>query len=347
ILLIGPDIQEQVAFLQFYLLMILVCALPVGSLLSDAHRDAVQLARSHRFLGKAERLAHVGHWRFEIGTEDVFWSAEVYRIHGMQPGSGRVPLALATGAYHLDDQAMVNTAVESASATGDEFQFEARIVREDGTVRHVFSQGEVEFEGGVPVAVFGVFLDITDRKAVVEQLNLAHRKAEENAREARRLAETDHLTGIANRRRLLDELQAAITAAGGDPDYKLSFLMIDVDNFKIVNDTYGHLVGDAVLQRIAHIATGCLRSHDLVGRMGGEEFGIVLPGADKRIAGQIGERIRQSVAREHFEGLGMVSISIGLAEFSLGDEANWLIQSADSALYLAKRSGKNQLRVAA
>ena len=347
VVMISSEMPEQVAFLQFYLLMILVCVLPIGSMLSDAHRDALSLTRSNRLLAKAESLAHMGHWRFEVGSEDVYWSAEVYRIYGLKPGNGRVPLRVATGAYHPDDQEIVNSAVERSALRGEEFQFEARILRADGSIRHVYSQGEVEFEGGKPKAVFGVFLDISERQAVLEELSLAHQEAERNAREAQRLAETDQLTGVANRRRLMNDLQTAIETAQADPDFKLSFLMIDVDDFKIINDTCGHPVGDAVLTRIAQIATSCLRDQDVVGRMGGEEFGIVLRGADKRVGSKIAERIRQSVEKETFEGLDRVSISIGLAEFMPDADMTWLIQQADTALYVAKRSGKNQLQFAA
>jgi diguanylate cyclase (GGDEF)-like protein len=347
VIMAATQTQDQIAFLQFYLLMILICVLPVGSMLDDRHRDAVNLKRSNRLLAKAESLAHVGHWRFAVGAQEVLWSAEVYRIYGLEPGDGFVPLETAMGAYHPDDREIVMSAVERASLYGEEFQFEARIVQPDGSVRHVRTHGEVECVGGRPSAVFGVFLDITEQKSVIEQLSAAHREAQRNAREARRLAETDQLTGVANRRRLMNELEAAIDAADADAEPSLSFLMIDVDDFKIINDTCGHPVGDAVLARIAQIATGCLRTRDLVGRMGGEEFGIILRDADRHIAATVAERIRAGVEQEDFDELDRVSISIGVAQHVPGADMTWLIQSADTALYVAKRSGKNRLRFAA
>ena len=161
------------------------------------------------------------------------------------------------------------------------------------------------------------------------------------------LATTDPLTGLPNHRALVAALDAQITRdrRGGAPS---ALLFLDIDHFKSFNDTYGHPVGDAVLAEFAACVRACLREEDLLGRWGGEEFLVLLPGTGAAEALTTGERVRAAVAGcvlSAIEGLHM-TCSIGAAASPpLGASRTALVEAADQALYAAKRLGRNQVRL--
>jgi diguanylate cyclase (GGDEF)-like protein len=161
--------------------------------------------------------------------------------------------------------------------------------------------------------------------------------------ELRRIAQTDHLTGAATRRGFVHELEKQIARMrrSGRPS---ALVMLDVDHFKRVNDTYGHPTGDAVLRNLAGCIGGMLRKGDVLGRLGGEEFGILLPDADVEAAFAYAERVREAVrARPLVEepALG-VTISLGVsAEPAAATPEAWM-RAADGALYEAKRTGRDR-----
>lgn len=164
-----------------------------------------------------------------------------------------------------------------------------------------------------------------------------------------RLASCDDLTGLSNRRALLRAGERACRAAvaRGRP---LSVLLADLDHFKSVNDAHGHRTGDRVLQEFAAIAGDMVRPGDLVGRYGGEEFCIVLPGADAEAATALAERLRDRVARglATLDGLPLhVTVTIGLASLEADGmpdpSVEALIDAADDALYAAKDGGRNRV----
>ncbi len=156
---------------------------------------------------------------------------------------------------------------------------------------------------------------------------------------AEREARTDSLTGLTNRRGLNEALDRALSA---DPAEPLGLLLLDLDHFKRINDRFGHLMGDHVLQEAARALQEALRGQDVKGRWGGEEFVVLLPGADAEVARRIAERLRH-----HLEGrlqLGMVAVttSVGVTARVPGDTAERLLARADGALYAAKRAGRNR-----
>jgi diguanylate cyclase (GGDEF)-like protein len=149
------------------------------------------------------------------------------------------------------------------------------------------------------------------------------------------LAGTDSLTGLANRRRFFDEADSVIVTCLRERE-PVSMLMIDVDHFKEINDTLGHLAGDQALQEVANALSAALRDDDMVARLGGDEFAIVLPRCDSLEADVVSTRLRSGVAMMG----GAVSISIGMVTAFDGDIDEFMRQ-ADLALYEAKRSGRD------
>ncbi len=164
------------------------------------------------------------------------------------------------------------------------------------------------------------------------------------AREDLRFQAThDALTGIWNRRASLDLLQREIERASRTQS-STGLLILDIDHFKQVNDSYGHLTGDTVLREVASRITHVVRSYDLVGRHGGEEFLVVLPGCDREHALQSAERIRSAIESQPFvvdELQVRVTISIGATSSTSGMSEKEMLTIADAALYKAKNAGRN------
>ncbi len=158
------------------------------------------------------------------------------------------------------------------------------------------------------------------------------------------LAITDGLTGLYTRRYFFERFDEELQRSKRH-GFKFSFLMIDIDDFKRCNDTYGHLVGDAVLKETAHIAKGSTREIDLMARYGGEEFSLILPETDGAGAMLVAERIRKKIEESIFKAYDeklKMTVSIGLAVYpDNSQEVFDLVEKADKALYAAKSSGKN------
>jgi diguanylate cyclase (GGDEF)-like protein/hemerythrin-like metal-binding protein len=159
-----------------------------------------------------------------------------------------------------------------------------------------------------------------------------------------RLAATDHLTGAWNRSHLdrIIESELARSQASHQP---LSLILLDIDHFKRVNDTYGHAVGDSVLREMVVVVRGCTRAADLLFRWGGEEFVVLVPSAGHRHAAGVAEKLRQAVEGHVFPVAERVTISLGVAEHAPGEDVASWFQRLDASLYEAKRQGRNRVVV--
>jgi diguanylate cyclase (GGDEF)-like protein len=173
------------------------------------------------------------------------------------------------------------------------------------------------------------------------------RKIEEQRAELVRLATLDELTGLHNRRFFLRRLgeEAERAARYGSP---LSLLLLDIDHFKRVNDTHGHVAGDEVLAALAAVIRATFRRTDVAARYGGEEFCVLLPQTDRTGAEPVAERLRQAFAAKTIDvregGQLNVTCSVGVAEFGPdGSDAHTLLKSADARLYRAKAAGRNRV----
>jgi len=168
------------------------------------------------------------------------------------------------------------------------------------------------------------------------------------ARKMRDLALTDELTKLPNRRHVLtfaDE-QLKTARAGGKG---FSVLALDIDHFKRINDTYGHDAGDVVLKRVADTCRRALRSHDRIGRIGGEEFLVVLPESDAKTAAEVAERLRSAVEQIDCSDVApnvRITISIGVTEWKSPDDFSSIVKRADDSLYRAKEGGRNRVELA-
>lgn len=181
--------------------------------------------------------------------------------------------------------------------------------------------------------------DITDRKYAEEELRAAKELAEAQAR-------TDMLTDLNNRRAFF-EIGTQLLSQALRFNHSLSVIMLDVDHFKHINDTYGHSIGDSVLLSLAQILRNMVREVDVVGRIGGEEFALILPETDISNAATFAERLRTSIANTSLssaKGEIKITASFGIASNANGDMSlDKLISKADEALYRAKQNGRNRI----
>lgn len=219
-------------------------------------------------------------------------------------------------------------------AHGEVSDFPGQMVRRDGQVIDISISSHALYEpDGSFSGVEGIYRDVTHRKNLERELH--------------RLATTDMLTGIANRRALLEAADAAFALPSGQ---HLSVLVLDLDHFKNINDAYGHHEGDHALTEFTRAVAGQLRSSDLFGRLGGEEFAIVLPGACAPAAQEVAHRVLQATASHPItsaHGLSYrLTTSIGLATRQPADtRLADILERADKALYQAKNGGRNQIYV--
>jgi len=159
------------------------------------------------------------------------------------------------------------------------------------------------------------------------------------------LSLTDPLTGIANRGRFNDSMQSWIKCAN-EYNVPISLVLFDFDNFKKVNDTYGHLIGDQVILQTVNLVDEAIRHRDLFARWGGEEFTCLFPDTQLDEAMEIVERLRQTISSNHYIKCGHVTASFGLAQYRKGESADAFMDRADRLLYNAKNDGKNCIRAA-
>lgn len=172
------------------------------------------------------------------------------------------------------------------------------------------------------------FTDITELRQKEDRLRL--------------LSVTDLLTGLFNRLQL-DQVLATEVSRANRYDSVFSVILADIDNFKLVNDTHGHLVGDQVLKEVASTLQSRLRSTDTLGRWGGEEFMLICPETKLENAIQLAELLRVAIEATEFEGVGKTTISFGVSGFRKGDTGKELVARVDKALYRAKAAGKNRV----
>jgi diguanylate cyclase (GGDEF)-like protein len=176
--------------------------------------------------------------------------------------------------------------------------------------------------------------------AAPASLALAREDVQESLTQLQRVAAIDSVTGLFNRGHFETRLRGEVQRAQRQRQ-PLSVLMVDIDDFKRINDTFGHIEGDRALRTVAELLRGGVRIFDVCARYGGEEFAILMPGASLETAAQVAERIRRRVHRRFRDDAVGVTVSIGVARLSPGESGEELVWQADRRLNLAKRAGKN------
>lgn len=330
-LMIGSP-GTHLQFLQFYLAVVVLTALPVSADLTRRKQLFLELRESEaRYRLLADNSTDIV---MNLDRRGVvrYVSPSIAAIGGYDPATiiGRRAIELV----HPDDIADVEATHLDALARPDETHIvEYRGLTAGGETRwyETHTRGIRDEEGGT-TGVVSAIRDISHRKRIEAQLA--------------RQAETDALTGLANRRaflRIVDEAFASGRTA--------CIAFLDIDHFKRVNDRHGHPAGDAVLRSFAGIALQTVRDSDVVARIGGEEFAVLLRGAGIEEAAMVCERLRASVAAATIVGDGhapiRITVSTGIVPLDRTRSAADLFRAADEALYRAKTGGRNRLELAA
>ena len=237
---------------------------------------------------------------------------------------------------HPEDRERIKAVFRRTVETGIGERSEFRFLLEDGSIRHIESQGNVVHDASGKVSrVVVVSRDVTERKKIEENL--------------RHLSYHDMLTGLPNRILFSDRLKRAIATAKRDKVHIVSLMFIDLDDFKEINDNFGHAAGDLALKKVASRIQDCLRESDTAARMGGDEFVVLLPAIESPDDAMIvAKKIRHALCQPIDLGnLGLtVSTSIGVAVYpEHGSEEETLLKHADAAMYRAKKSGRNSVCV--
>lgn len=289
-------------------------------------------------LRQAQEIAQLGHWTSNLATGELWWSEIVYKMFGVDQAQSPSSVKLFNQLIHPDDFKSVLASESKALETG-RHDIEHRIVRPDGQVRWVHELATLERDvDGQPYRMVGTVQDVTDYKELELKL--------------RRQALMDELTQVPNRRYMLQHLDTEWRRFKRYPEQISSFVMIDIDHFKQLNDTHGHGFGDDVLQAVAGRLNGLVRETDIFARMGGEEFALLLPQTTADEAAQVAEKLRAAIAALDLLAPGAaqpdveVTASFGVAQFD-GSFPHYdaVMVAADDGLYEAKHSGRNRVVV--
>jgi len=309
-----------------------------AELLGRAMRYAIERQRADDALRESEERyalavagANDGLWDWNLITDRVYFSPRFLAILGFGPGELAGTITAWLDRVAADDRPALEAALQAHLAgESEQFEHEHRVITSAGAEVWVLSRGlAVRGADGRPYRVAGSLTDISDRKRVEAQLlhDAMH----------------DLLTGLPNRALLLDRLAQALKRFQRDPANRFAVLFIDLDRFKTVNDSLGHVIGDELLAAIAERLEECIRPGDTLARLGGDEFAVVVEDlADLSDATHVAERVHDALTRT-FEVGGhevFASASIGIALPEEGYERpEDVLRDADIAMYRAKSNG--------
>ncbi|MGB3796311.1 MAG: diguanylate cyclase [Alteraurantiacibacter sp.] len=344
---------EAAVVLQSWLLAMLATVLPIAATLVKweelqgelVHSNA-QMKSSLVMFELAEDTVRMGRWWCNLITGEQDWSPNMLEMCGLPRSLAPDPGNVRDRLSDRGEELFGHIASNAASTEAYSFVYRIKPAQQLERILRVAMRNEFDSAGN-RFAVFGVAIDVTEQVRREEALEKARGEAMRLAAEAQKLANTDPLTQLPNRRCTFDRLESMMVVAD-DRGRPLSMILFDIDYFKSVNDRYGHPVGDAVLKEVAQIAGKKARKGDIVGRIGGEEFVWLVAGTQDRTVHLLAERLRTCVEEWRTgSSLPKVTISVGLAHYRAGDTSQSLLARADAALYAAKDNGRNQVNLAA
>jgi len=300
------------------------------------------IKENERRLNFSIQTSEMGIWELNVLTGEAWRSLRHDQIFGYETLLPKWTYEMFIEHVIPEDRNDVDDKFHNALLAGTTWEFECNIRRRDGAIRWIWAKGNpAEYNDQGKLVIFNGFVqDITDRKQAEEKL----RESEERYRE---LSIVDNLSQLYNSMYFYQQLKIEIerTNRYGQP---LTLLLLDLDDFKKINDTYGHLEGDVILSRLGQVIKRCIRQTDSGYRYGGEEFTIIMPMSTDRDGAIMAERIRTEFKKEIFpiesskKDIHM-TVSIGLAQYRPQEDIKAFIHRVDQLMYQAKKNGKDRV----
>ncbi len=311
-----------------------------------------KLQRLSRRLELALDASRVGVWELNMETEELVWDDRMRELYGLPPERKHQEVDDWRNALHPDDRARAEWEFEESMATHSPYNSEFRVLLSDGKVRHIRAKAAVYEDVGDATRIIGLNWDVTTDVMLRDALeqaksDLERRNAELEDTKARieHMALHDSLTGLPNRRFL--DIELSRSARDADRTKACSALLIvDLDRFKHINDTFGHAAGDALLIHVSDILRSLAQPADFIARIGGDEFVMICRSSTERqhltlLAQSIVAKMRRPMVFENNVCRFGVSVGISTARGS-AEEVSQLLINADLALYEAKSTGRNR-----
>ncbi len=286
------------------------------------------LQKAHRLLTDAQAIAQLGGWEYDVATGRIDWTDEVYRIYGVGRDYNPSDIGKDISFYAPEDQHLVEKAFRQAIDEGQPYDLEVRFTRADGEHRWVRTMGKPVIEKDRVVRITGNIMDITERKETDERI--------------RHLSFHDSLTDLYNRAFIEEELQRL----GDSRELPLGVMLCDVNGLKLINDAFGHKKGDELLRRFANILRKSYRKEDLIGRWGGDEFILLLPGMERMEMRELARRIKKHCKQASTEDLPL-SVSFGWTVKTTSQQStDTVITQAEERMYRNKLTESRSTRSA-
>ncbi len=276
---------------------------------------------------ESQRIAHLGTWRMNLQTDEVVWSEELYKMFGLDPAT---PPPLFTDHHKLltpESWEKLSEAIEHTKTRGVPYELELESIHSDGVSGWIWVRGEAQKDAdGQIVTLWGAAQDITRRKSSEDKLLY--------------LSTHDHLTGLYNRRYFEEKLKALDTKE----NLPFSIIMFDVNGLKLVNDSFGHDMGDVLLNKAAETIKKACRQDDFLARIGGDEFVLVLPKTSRHDTINIANHIKALTSKEIVSNIEL-SISYGYDTKEMENQSiSEIVISAENHMYKHKLFERTSIR---
>jgi diguanylate cyclase (GGDEF)-like protein len=287
----------------------------------------VQLKHNMNDLLESQRIAHLGTWRLNLATNQVVWSEELYKMYGFDPTLPPPPYSEHMKLFTPESWGKLSTAIEHTRTSGVPYELELETVTIDGSNGWMWARGEAyKDSNGNIISLWGAAQDITERKKAEEKLVY--------------ISFHDHLTDLYNRRFFEEELKRL----DKDCNLPISIIMCDINGLKLVNDSLGHYSGDALLKKAAETIKKACREEDVIARIGGDEFVVILPKTDSDNTQQVSNRIKDLASKEKVANIEL-SISYGHDTKTLDTQSIVeIIANAENNMYRHKLSERSSMR---